>query len=220
MGHWRAHGDRRQRGGGVEAGAGGAAVGRRCDAGPDRAGGGCRREECAEGGLAALLDDLAPTGRGGRASGSPLRAADLVVERGCEALGVIEEAWRGGGLDQFGGGCRQLSGLGPGLTPSGDDLLAGLALGLRAAQGSLQEEVGRAISGATEGRTTDLARARVHHAVDGHADEYTDAVLRALVMDTDPGLDGAVTRMLGYGHTSGVDTLVGLVAGLRLGLDA
>jgi hypothetical protein len=104
------------------------------------------------------------------------------------------------------------------LTPSGDDLLAGLALGLRTATGGLPKPFGRAIVDATEGRTTDLARVRVRYAVEGRADEYTDAVLRALVMDASADLGAEVTRMLGYGHTSGLDTLVGVVTGLLLGL--
>jgi hypothetical protein len=143
-----------------------------------------------------------------------------VVNRARESLDRLARGWRNDDLGDFAEGCRQLSGLGPGLTPSGDDLLAGLALGLRAAQRSLPDDVGQAISGATTGRTTDLAVTRVRHAVDGHADEYTDDLLRALVMDAEADLGQAIAKLLGYGHTSGADTLVGLLAGLRLSLQA
>jgi hypothetical protein len=111
-----------------------------------------------------------------------------------------------------------LSGLGPGLTPAGDDLLAGLALGLRAARGDLPAPLAAALAGAVVGRTTDLAAARVRHAVAGHPDERTQCVLSALVMDPSAdGLAAAVRDLLKYGHSSGADTLVGIVAGLVSG---
>jgi hypothetical protein len=145
---------------------------------------------------------------------------DLVVESGHNGLNAVVLGWDASDVNIFGEGCKRLSGLGPGLTPSGDDLLAGLALGLRAAGGTLPEAFGHAMYAATDGRTNDLARERVRHAVEGYADKYADAVLRALVMDADADVSGAVTGLVSYGHTSGVDTLVGLLTGVRLGLGA
>ncbi len=113
---------------------------------------------------------------------------------------------------------RSLSGLGPGLTPSGDDALAGLALGLRSAAGLLPAPLADALGRAVVGRTTDLAGARLRHAVDGRPDEATHAVLLALLTDAGPPMQIAVGSLLDYGHTSGADTLVGLLLGVRLGV--
>jgi hypothetical protein len=119
---------------------------------------------------------------------------------------------------------RQLSGLGPGLTPSGDDLLAGLALGYRAARGTLPDGLAAALLDAVDGRTTDLAVARVQHAVAGRPDEAVHRLLSLLVSRADTGLsadlDAAVRAVLDYGHSSGADTLVGLIVGTRLGLES
>lgn len=114
---------------------------------------------------------------------------------------------------------RSLSGLGPGLTPSGDDLLAGLALGWRAAAGALPEPLGRLLVAAVADRTTDLAAARVRHAVAGRPDEASYAVLIALLAAADrSAVDVGVARLAAVGHSTGVDTLVGLLLGVRLGL--
>jgi hypothetical protein len=114
---------------------------------------------------------------------------------------------------------RAFSGLGPGLTPAGDDVLTGLALGLRALWGGLPLPLTHALQQAVIGRTTDLAAARVRHAVAGRPDEATHAVLAALLTAHGDAPDVAVRRLIDYGHSSGVDTLVGLVCGIRLGLD-
>lgn len=113
---------------------------------------------------------------------------------------------------------RELSGLGPGLTPAGDDALVGLALGLRTGLGSLPLALQSALFAAVEGRTTDLAVARVRHAVAGRADEAVHRLLGSLVAGDGEHLDEAVRTALDYGHSSGADTLVGLIVGLSLTL--
>jgi hypothetical protein len=171
------------------------------------------------GGLSRLLASggralVPPSGTGWGHS-----TADSLAARAIEAIGGLVSGWRTSALDTFEDGARMLSGLGLGLTPSGDDLLAGFALGARAAGGHLSGELVLAIESAIVGRTTDLAVARVEHAVAGRADAYVDAVLRALVTAEEGDLACAVTTLLGYGHTSGIDTLVGLLLGVRLALE-
>jgi hypothetical protein len=113
-----------------------------------------------------------------------------------------------------------LSGLGPGLTPSGDDVLAGLALGYRAAHGTLPNSLGDALLAAIDGRTTDLAVARVQHAVAGRPDEAAHRLLAEIVGGSGEDLEMAVRGVVAYGHSSGADTLLGLIVGLSLGLTA
>jgi Protein of unknown function (DUF2877) len=149
----------------------------------------------------------------------PLTArAELLVAQARCSLARLTAAIRDGRWTAALPAARELSGLGPGLTPSGDDLLAGLALGLRTALGSLPVPLCTALWLAVEGRTTDLAVARVRHALGGHADEVVHGLLAAIVAGTDEGLDDAVRAALTYGHSSGADTLVGLIVGLSLGI--
>ena len=169
------------------------------------------------GGLAALLPEALALASGQPDSGIVRPQADLVVGRARELIGSLASAIRERRWSDVHAPARALSGLGPGLTPAGDDLLAGLALGLRAGSGTLPEPLAVAIASAVEGRTTDLAAARVRHAVAGRPDERVHQLLMVLVSATDPRLDEAVTALLEFGHSSGADTLVGLLVGVNLG---
>jgi uncharacterized protein DUF2877 len=150
----------------------------------------------------------------------PSAQSSLVVERARTELGHLVSAIRVQNWPDALASARELSGLGPGLTPSGDDLLAGLALGLRAGGGHRPGPLQDALNAAVEGRTTDLAATRVRHATAGRADESVHSLLTALVSGPDDGLDRAVRRAVAYGHSSGVDTVVGLLVGLALGIAA
>jgi hypothetical protein len=105
-----------------------------------------------------------------------------------------------------------LSGLGSGLTPAGDDVLAGLFVVLAAAgvdQGMLTE----AAAGA---RTHAISRAFLRWAARGQAVEPVHLLLGALASSDRAGACAHQQAVLALGHTSGADLLLGL----RLGLDA
>lgn len=119
---------------------------------------------------------------------------------------------------------EQIVGLGPGLTPSGDDLLTGLMIGLRclpAGRGSVGfvqawAEGVRALAG----RTTDVSRVYLEWAARGRATERLRNVADAIVWaPTGDHLAGAVSAALQVGSTSGADGLLGLLLGLRLWID-
>lgn len=160
------------------------------------------------GGFAPLLGDSA--------SGPP----DIMLLRASALIDNLSTAIRARRWADVAASARALSGLGPGLTPAGDDVLAGLALGIRAGLGTLPEPLADALHAAVEGRTTDLAVARVRHAVAGRPDEPVHRLLMALVDDqhAPDDLEPAVRAVLAYGHSSGADTLVGIDRGLRLGV--
>ncbi|GAT66050.1 carboxylase [Planomonospora sphaerica] len=117
---------------------------------------------------------------------------------------------------------EQLIGLGPGLTPSGDDMLAGLLVALRhlgAAAGVeravwLAGWLAAAVTFDARGRTTPISATLLHCAARGESSGEVLAVLRALAGHRP--LQPALGRLLGLGHTSGAD----LAWGLRIGLAA
>jgi hypothetical protein len=105
-----------------------------------------------------------------------------------------------------------LAGLGPGLTPSGDDVLGGLLVVLAVA-GHDARQLRTAVDGAP---THAVSRAFLTWAARGQAVEPVHRLLGALA-----GSDAAAVRhhqeaVLALGHTSGADLLLGL----RLGLGA
>ena len=72
----------------------------------------------------------------------------------------------GGAAEPAPGLARRLLGLGPGLTPSGDDLLAGLLLGARAF-GVPLADLAEVIAEQAPRRTTALSARLLRHAIEG-----------------------------------------------------
>jgi hypothetical protein len=116
---------------------------------------------------------------------------------------------------------RSLVGLGPGLTPAGDDWLAGWLL----AQYLTEDLTGlRNLSGLVMGRTTTLSRALLACAAAGEADESWHALLSALAADpmadlpiyqsTSLPIYQSTQTVLSHGATSGAAMLLGFCAGV------
>jgi uncharacterized protein DUF2877 len=144
-----------------------------------------------------------------------------LLSAGWSALVELLPAWRRGDAAAVGAAARRLVGLGPGQTPSGDDLLAGLIAASRrlAPDDPRWEPFAAALGAAARGRTTDLGFARLRYAAAGDLDERTEQTLTALLTAADStgeGVERATRNLLGYGHTSGLDTLVGLVLGVAI----
>ena len=98
-----------------------------------------------------------------------------------------------------------LLGRGGGLTPAGDDLLAGCLAALRARRAPAAEALGRAVRGRAPGRTSRLSAALLAAADQGAVVPEAAAVLR-----DEPG---AADRLLALGHTSGWYLAAGLAVG-------
>jgi len=114
-----------------------------------------------------------------------------------------------------------LLGLGPGTTPSGDDVLAGVLLALDAlAERDVGRRLGAAIGAQAEARTTPLSVALLRQAAQGRGAECLAAVVSAVVAgDTDAV--GPLAPIAGrHGHSSGWDTLAGIGLALSARLAA
>ena len=111
-----------------------------------------------------------------------------------------------------------LTGLGPGLTPAGDDYLVGLMAGLRVWPSSLNnsglslDDACQIIFEATEGRTTLLSRAFLHSAKEGLLGESWHRLLAELARGEAIGIQQAAKRILASGATSGADALAGFLS--------
>lgn len=107
-----------------------------------------------------------------------------------------------------------LVGRGPGLTPSGDDVVVGL-VAAATARGMLDPAAREWLSLTYADRriTTDVAREYVRCALEGTFARSVVAVLAALGR-SDAALTAATSELLAHGHTSGADLLMGLYQGL------
>jgi len=131
-----------------------------------------------------------------RASLDDLGAA---IARG-DRLGVVDAADR-------------LIGLGPGLTPSGDDALAGVEAALHVVGHPLAGSVSDALDD-LDRRTTTVSAAMLRHAVRGEAPERIHRLVAAALGPTTLGLVEAIREAVAWGATSGADTLAGVLTAL------
>jgi hypothetical protein len=107
-------------------------------------------------------------------------------------------------------GVTQLAGLGPGLTPAGDDFLVGLIVALQLEAANPHRPLIAAAAAPPEAhpaRTTWLSAAYLRAAARGECAGVWHAFL------TDPTSETALRALLATGHTSGADGLAGFWAG-------
>ena len=112
-----------------------------------------------------------------------------------------------------------LSGLGPGLTPSGDDFLGGMMVGLSAVrEEAFAQDLWRIICDCEENGANFISRAHLRAAADGLA---ADGILRlvCVVGSGEKIDDGSLAAVDRIGHTSGWDVVAGLVVALETWID-
>ena len=108
----------------------------------------------------------------------------------------------------------RLIGLGPGLTPAGDDVMAGTIAGLVLLGHPAAERFAVGVCSLTAGRTTELSAALLRHAAAGRVSAEYAAVLRGLVGERP--LLPAVDRLLATGASSGRALALGLCTAIDL----
>lgn len=114
-----------------------------------------------------------------------------------------------------------LVGLGPGLTPTGDDMIAGCMVGTQLAAVAVGESAtfwhelwGSVIEG-VEQYTTPVAAAFLRHAARGVVAESIERLLKSVLGQGD--LESALDVVLRLGATSGNDFLAGFLVGASAG---
>jgi hypothetical protein len=113
---------------------------------------------------------------------------------------------------------RRFLGVGPGLTPSGDDILAGYLVGAWSF-GQTDDPLRTAVLDAAPAGTTDLSAALLRCASRGESIPQVSAFLRALADSTAAPnnlLDDALVKLGHVGHTSGAALAAGVVAAAQV----
>jgi hypothetical protein len=146
-----------------------------------------------------------------RREGPARRLGEAAVRRDCPSVARAAAA---------------LAGLGPGLTPAGDDLLAGFAAGWTllaealGRDGVARRRVAAAIGSGARPGASPLGKAWLAHALRGELPEpmtrFADALFDAEVRDLAP----AARRVLAVGASSGTDWIVGFLLGGAAALEA
>lgn len=142
---------------------------------------------------------------------SPVR--DVPVEL-CAQLGALRAALRRNDVTAALRASQRMIGLGPGLTPAGDDLLCGVLAGLTLLGHHQASRIGAGILALAPGRTTDLSLALLRHATQGQVNTELGSVIQALAGTG--RLHDALSRLFAVGHTSGIALGLGLSAAVDL----
>ena len=107
-----------------------------------------------------------------------------------------------------------LLGAGRGLTPSGDDCIAGALVALHAfGEHAVAASLSRAVSRHAPRRTSRLSAAHLEAACAGEAIEPVHEAIRAIAGDIPPGY--ALDALERFGHGSGFDALAGVLLAAR-----
>jgi hypothetical protein len=114
-------------------------------------------------------------------------------------------------------GVHGLMGLGPGLTPSGDDFLLGFLAGLTAVQpepgNQAAAKLARCLAQDAPARTTAVAASFLKYATQGQYHQYLVELIDLFRDGDEAPMLNAAQRLLTLGHFSGTDLLLGFAFG-------
>lgn len=115
---------------------------------------------------------------------------------------------------------RSLLGLGPGLTPAGDDFLLGLFAVLHLPDSPCERwmDGGAQVLRDAEDATNEISLAALRCAGRGRVRDSVAVLLRELLRGGGEPLEAALARVLAIGATSGCDIAAGLACGLEIQL--
>src|SRR5579885_2229384 len=136
-------------------------------------------------------------------------------------LRILTEATWQQNIEQLQTATRGLAGLGPGLTPSGDDVLGGFIAALTllsehiSSDTASRKHLAETIVYMAIGRTTKFSATLLAHAARGEVAEHLGELIIALSSDDNQRLLQAASRLLSFGATSGGDTLLGVLLGIH-----
>ncbi|MEP7040902.1 MAG: DUF2877 domain-containing protein [Chloroflexota bacterium] len=153
--------------------------------------------------LVGIGDQQTNVGSLGRAAAGSLASAVEALDKGSSEQAVTA--------------AYPLIGLGPGATPSGDDLLVGLAAGLAATDHPMARSFAAGVARQAVGLTTSVAESYLFHAGRLEFSERVHSAALAVLTSPQRDVPAAVTTALAWGASSGADLLVGLLVGIQAG---
>lgn len=112
---------------------------------------------------------------------------------------------------------KKMIGLGPGVTPSGDDILIGFLAGLWSMAGQYPTQPSFIRSFGTEliklaQKTGEISRTYIFHATQGQFSSSLSHLVEAIATGGD--VEAAAQTAMRVGHSSGMDSVTGLLIGL------
>jgi hypothetical protein len=131
------------------------------------------------------------------------------------AMNTLARGLSDGDLSTLAHGTRQLAGLGLGLTPSGDDVLAGVLIALTVSPPPNAGQLRATMLAATVGRNSRISAAYLDAAAKGEASEAWHRLLDVLPSADSAVVSSAARTVMAMGETSGTDMLAGFLLTLE-----
>lgn len=179
--------------------------------------------QCLRANLPLVQAQLAAAGTAGGML-APASATDAWTGEITRALAVgtaqVRLSLLRGDDDAFRAHAGSLVGLGPGLTPSGDDFLVGLFAALQCGAGAATfARLCADIVDAGASRTNAISLAALRHAAAGRVRASIAQLLQQLCLGSPATVAPALQRVLAIGSTSGTDIAAGVVCGAGIHLE-
>jgi len=149
--------------------------------------------------------------------------SNQVVEAALPHIVNLAKSVRAGNVRGVQQSAQKLIGLGPGLTPSADDALAGFMVARWWVINSLGEALDH-VRGMNEaiigqmGGTTLISQQLLEHAASGETNEAVEKLLESILVGKASDVKAGVESVLNIGETSGIDTVVGILVGFNFSL--
>ena len=162
-----------------------------------------------------LIDTLPRKGLLLWLGGEPL---PFPLEPAAMRFDAIRDALSRNDIDAFAAAATRVLGLGPGLTPSGDDFVGGILFALahapRAGWAGAMPALRAHLRQAARRSTNVISAALLDDLIDGASYAPLHALLAALQEDAPAPIERACRSLLSVGATSGADMLAGLLLAL------
>lgn len=167
--------------------------------------------------------------RGQRLKGTDLIAEDLLQsEKGSSLTRKLSQpvlelitATKHFDIQASAGAAQKMIGLGPGVTPSGDDILLGYLAGLWSVAGDDDQRFrfisnfGKALLSLAK-ETNEISRTYLYHAIHGQFSSSLIKLVNAFMEGSEERLRVAAKNAMRVGHSSGMDSVTGLLIGLAV----
>ncbi|MBI3635948.1 MAG: ERAP1-like C-terminal domain-containing protein, partial [Candidatus Rokubacteria bacterium] len=159
----------------------------------------------------ALIATETPRGFGALLAG---RAPDFPLAGAADAAARLARASAGDDAHAAERAALPLLGLGPGLTPAGDDFVGGVFFGRRlAGAGAAWREAAALVRAVAAARTHPISAALLGDLLDGEGWAPLHELATAVTAGADADALAAARRLIRLGHSSGWDILAGFLAG-------
>lgn len=140
----------------------------------------------------------------------------ILVDRAQRGITQLHKGTSTGDTTLLSQAIEALAGLGPGLTPAGDDFLVGWFAARWAFYGPDAKGLNTELAALAAKRTTQLSGQWLIEAGSGNFGMPWHRLIKSLEQDNSDGINGAVQTILRSGATSGADALCGFVSGLQV----